>query len=119
MGLEKEATEALKVYEPLRAKRERFSNLHIEAVSEPDTADTRYELGKLALELGEGQLAIAWFNAALSIDPQHEKTIKAQTDVFNTLYGVPQGQEPVPGETSESPGKDAAAKEPAAKEPKP
>lgn len=119
LGLEKEATEALKVYEPLRAKRERFSNLHIEAVSEPDNADTRYELGKLALELGEGKLAIAWFNAALSIDPQHEKTIKAQTDVFNTLYGVPQGQEPVPGETSESPDKDAAAKEPAAKEPKP
>ncbi len=117
LGLQKEATEALKVYEPLRAKRERFSNLHIEAVSQPDNADTRYELGSLALELGEGKLAIAWFNAALAIDPQHEKTIKAQTEGFNQLYGVPEGQELVPGETSETTGDDPAAKEPAAKDP--
>jgi hypothetical protein len=72
----------------------------------------------LALELGEGKLAIAWFNAALAIDPQHEETIKAQTDVFNRLYGVPEGQNPVPGETKEPPtGDEPAAKEPAEKEP--
>ena len=75
LGLEKEAAEALKLYEPLRAKRERFSNLHVEAVSQPDNADTRYELGSLALELGEGKLAIAWFNAALAIDPDPTKAI--------------------------------------------
>jgi tetratricopeptide (TPR) repeat protein len=118
LGLEKEAVETLKVYEPLRAKRERFSDLHIEAVAQPDNADTRYQLGSLALELGEGKLAIAWFNAALAIDPQHEETIKAQTDVFNRLYGVPEGQNPVPGETKEPPtGDEPAAKEPAEKEP--
>ena len=112
LGLEKEAAEALKVYEPLRAKRERFSDLHIEAVSQPGNPDTRYELGKLALELGEGKLAVAWFNAALSIDPEHEETIKAQTELFNELYGVPEGQEPGPEETGETPGNDPAAKEP-------
>jgi tetratricopeptide (TPR) repeat protein len=118
LGLEKEAAEALKVYEPLRAKRERFSDLHIEAVSQPGNPDTRYELGKLALELGEGKLAVAWFNAALSIDPEHEETIKAQTELFNELYGVPEGQEPGPEETGETPGNEPAAKDPAAKEPK-
>ena len=118
LGLEKEAVESLKVYEPLRAKRERFSDLHIEAVAQPDNADTRYQLGSLALELGEGKLAIAWFNAALAIDPQHEETIKAQTELFNILYGVPEGQNPVPGETKEPPtGDEPATKEPAAKEP--
>ena len=117
LELEKEAAEALKLYEPLRAKRERFSNLHVEAVSQPDNADTRYELGSLALELGEGKLAIAWFNAALAIDPEHEKTIKAQTEVFNTLYGVPAGQGLVPAETGEPAAKEPTAKEPAAKEP--
>ena len=117
LGLEKEAAEALKVYEPLRAKRERFSDLHIEAVSQPDNPDTRYELGKLALELGEGKLAIAWYNAALAIDPEHEETIKAQTELLNELYGVPEGQEPGSEETSETPGDQPVEKAPVEKAP--
>ena len=100
LGMNKEATDKMKVYEPLRAKRQRFSDLHLEAIAQPKNANTRYELGNLALELGEFQLAFNWFKAALFIDPQHEKTVTA----MNKLYGVPSEQPP-------------ASKEPASKEP--
>jgi tetratricopeptide (TPR) repeat protein len=110
LGMDKEATDKMKVYEPLRAKRQRFSDLHLEAIAQPNNANTRYELGNLALELGEFQLAFNWFKAALYIDPQHEKTVTA----MNKLYGVPSDQPPASSETQEP-----AAKEPAAKEPAP
>ncbi len=113
LGMDKEATAKMKVYEPLRAKRQRFSDLHLEAIAQPNNANTRYELGNLALELGEFQLAFNWFKAALYIDPQHEKTVTA----MNKLYGVPSDQPPASGETQEPAAKEPAAKEPAAKEP--
>ena len=113
LGMNKEATDKMKVYEPLRAKRQRFSDLHLEAVAQPKNADTRYELGNLALELGEFQLAFNWFKAALFIDPQHEKTVTA----MNKLYGVPGEQPPASNETQLPAVKEPAVKEPAVKEP--
>ena len=115
LGMEKEATEKMKIYEPLRAKRERFSNLHLEAIAQPKNADTRYELGNLALELGEFQLAFNWFKAALFIDPQHEKTVTA----MNKLYGVPSEQTPASSETQPPASTEPAAKEPASTTNKP
>jgi len=115
LGMNKEATDKMKVYEPLRAKRQRFSDLHLEAIAQPKNANTRYELGNLALELGEFQLAFNWFKAALFIDPQHEKTVTA----MNKLYGVPSEQPPASKEpaSKEPASKEPASKEPASKEP--
>ncbi|MFP6621227.1 MAG: tetratricopeptide repeat protein, partial [Pirellulaceae bacterium] len=115
LGMEKEATEKMKIYEPLRAKRERFSNLHLEAIAQPKNADTRYELGNLSLELGEFQLAFNWFKAALFIDPQHEKTVTA----MNKLYGVPGEQTPASTETQPPASSEPAAKKPASTTKKP
>ena len=111
LGLKKEADEKLLIYKPLRAKRERSSVLHIEAANQPENADVRYEIGKLALELGEIRLAHGWFQAALSIDPQHAKTMQT----LDELYGVPTEQDPGQAESREPAAKEPAAKEPAAK----
>ena len=113
LGLEKEAAEKLAIHKPLRIKRERFSALHLEAVGEPDNADTRYELGNLALELGEFRIAVNWFKAALFINPEHEKTVQA----LNEIYGLPTDQDPRPSQINTPASKEPAAKEPAAKEP--
>lgn len=68
-----QAAEHLRLVEELRRLRDRFTKLHTQAMDEPDQADLRYELGVVARQLDKPLLAISWFQAALALQPDHEK----------------------------------------------
>jgi tetratricopeptide (TPR) repeat protein len=55
----------------LRELRVRFADLHERAMKAPQDAQVRFELGTVALTLGRPELAIMWFEAAVSIDGNH------------------------------------------------
>jgi tetratricopeptide (TPR) repeat protein len=63
--------------EELRGLRDRFTKLHTQAIKNADDVDLRYQLGELARQLDKPLLAVSWFEAALALDPQHEKARQA------------------------------------------
>ena len=71
----------LKIYEPLREQRRRFSELNIEAIEKPEDVEMRYELGVLAHALDKEKLAVSWLNTVLSMDPRHEKAAQLLQEI--------------------------------------
>lgn len=71
LGDEEAAHEQLALTEELRELRERFTKLHNRAMSDPTSAETRYQLGVVADELNKPDLAESWFKMALALDPDH------------------------------------------------
>ena len=59
----------------LRTKRERFSKLNVDVIGEPANTAMRLELGKLAEEIGKPELAVTWYQAVLTIDPQNQQAL--------------------------------------------
>ena len=62
----------LKIYEPLREQRRRFSELNMEAISKPNDIDLRYELGFLAHALDKDKIAVRWLQTVLNMDRSHD-----------------------------------------------
>lgn len=56
----------------LRSARQQFSELHQTAIDKPLDAPLRVQLGQLAEEIGEPDLARDWYRAALGLDPKNE-----------------------------------------------
>jgi len=79
----------LAVYEPLRAKRLRFSELNVEAIQQPDDIELRYELGILARDLGKRRIAITWFQAVMKMEPGHENSARALQEIQQELSQTP------------------------------
>jgi tetratricopeptide (TPR) repeat protein len=70
LGKTAEAEQALATMSDLRTTWERFTELHKQAMRDPDDARVRCTLGEVALELGKPELAVDWFVVALGLDPQ-------------------------------------------------
>ncbi len=75
-GDNREADKQAKLAEEIKGIRLEFSKLHEKAEAEPQNADVRCRLGKLARELDRPDLARVWFRAALAINPRHEETLR-------------------------------------------
>jgi tetratricopeptide (TPR) repeat protein len=82
LGRTEEAAAELRQMESLRELRLRFTDLHTRAGANPGDADVRYELGQVAHELALDDLALEWFNAALSIDPNHQDARRALAELL-------------------------------------
>jgi tetratricopeptide (TPR) repeat protein len=92
LGDAKQAAEQLKTYEELRALRDRFTKLHTQAIQEPDNAERRYELGVVARQLDKPLLAISWFEAALALQPAHEKARASLQELTRGSRNLPDQQ---------------------------
>lgn len=57
--------------ETIRVTRERFTQLHKDATSNPYDAEIRFALGTTAEELEMFEMAPVWFKAALQLNPNH------------------------------------------------
>jgi tetratricopeptide (TPR) repeat protein len=77
LGREAEAEEQAGLSEELRGLRYRFSELHEEAINKPLDPEVRYQLGLLAQQLEQPQLAVSWFRATLALDPHHQPAQQA------------------------------------------
>lgn len=82
LGKSEEAEAELKKMDELKELRLWFTELHERAAEKPYDADVRYELGQVAEQLTWGELAADWYNAALKIDPDHQKA----HDALEALY---------------------------------
>jgi len=82
LGRLQEAEAELRKMELLRELRLRFTDLHARAGASPNDADVRYELGLVAHELALDDLALEWFSAALSIDPNHQDAYRARAQLL-------------------------------------
>jgi tetratricopeptide (TPR) repeat protein len=99
LGNDKLATEHLELVEQVRRLRDRFTDLHNQAMKDPDDADLRYELGVVARELDKPLLASSWFEAALALEPHHQQALREltrQTATANGPGGPPTGPKPSP-----------------------
>lgn len=67
----------------LRDLREHFAELHARASVDTHNAELRYQLGVTARELDRIDLALPWFRAAISLDPQHAKAREALAELAN------------------------------------
>ncbi len=77
LGDDKQAADQLKIVEEVRRLRDHFTDLHNQALKDPDSADLRYELGVVARQLDKPLLAITWLQTALAIQPDHEQARQA------------------------------------------
>lgn len=77
LGDDGQAAEHLKLVEELRRLRDRFTNLHNQALKDAANADLRYEMGIVARQLDKPLLAISWFQAALALQPDHQPAQQA------------------------------------------
>lgn len=82
----------------LRQKRERFSELNTDAIAEPTNIAMRLELGELAEEIGRPELAVAWYQAVLQLEPMHEQATKNLNRILIEQSGgaVPKEETQVP-----------------------
>ncbi len=71
LGERERAEEELAAMKELRVLRDRFTELHEQAMQDPADAETRYQLGVVAGQLDKPELAHMWFKMALSLDPAH------------------------------------------------
>jgi tetratricopeptide (TPR) repeat protein len=67
----------------LQALGEEFTLLHERAFNDSDSAELRYRLAEVALELGKSDLAQAWLQAALGLDPSHPKAMQLMGKLSN------------------------------------
>jgi len=77
--------------EKMHENRKRYDRLHAlqnKAMTEPQNANLRYEMGTAALELGRPELARVWFNAALGLDPEHQAARNALKSLDNPSPGL-------------------------------
>ncbi|MGH7201724.1 MAG: tetratricopeptide repeat protein [Planctomycetaceae bacterium] len=77
LGETDKADEQLAAMQRLRDLRGRFTALHEQALRDETNADLRYELGVVALQLDRPMLARTWFEAALSLSPEHQEARQA------------------------------------------
>jgi tetratricopeptide (TPR) repeat protein len=77
LGREPQAQTQLQAMKDLRKTWERFTELHRRAITEPGDVETRYQLGLIARELDEIDLARTWLTAALGMNPEHAGARKA------------------------------------------
>ncbi len=76
-GKAKEAREQLARIETDRKLREKFAKLSKQANKRPQDASIRYEMGETARELQLFRLARKWYQAALTLNPSHQKAQQA------------------------------------------
>jgi tetratricopeptide (TPR) repeat protein len=55
----------------LRDLQNRFANLRAKASADTEDAELRFQLGKVAAELGQPDLAMSWFAVAVGLDANH------------------------------------------------
>ncbi len=71
VGQAEEAEKVAALAESIKGTRERFTQLHKDATSNPRDAEIRYQLGITAEELGMTEMALVWYKAALQLNPAH------------------------------------------------
>jgi tetratricopeptide (TPR) repeat protein len=71
LGQKKPAAEEAKASRELFDLLKRFNELQQKAIQETFNAETRYQLGVVAGQLGKPEHAESWFQAALALDPNH------------------------------------------------
>ncbi|MDB5337524.1 MAG: tetratricopeptide repeat protein [Planctomycetaceae bacterium] len=76
-GKPQEAREQLARIETDRKLREKFTKLNEQANKRPQDASIRYDLGEIARELQLFRLAKKWYQAALTLNPNHVKAQQA------------------------------------------
>jgi tetratricopeptide (TPR) repeat protein len=96
LGDEQRAAEHLELVEQVRRLRDRFTDLHNQAIKDPDDADLRYELGVVARELDKPLLAISWFEAALALEPDHAAALRELTRPTQAAEACPADPTPLP-----------------------
>lgn len=77
MGDKERADEQHEVVQMIQSLKEKFAELHQAAMKQPENAEIRYQLGVTAQDLNDPEMAVSWFNAAVSIDPNHTKALQA------------------------------------------
>jgi Flp pilus assembly protein TadD len=55
----------------LRALKDKFAELHVAAIKDPNDVESRVLLGKVAVELGMLDAAANWYRVALGMDPSN------------------------------------------------
>ena len=76
-GNKKAAQEQLNLIETHRNLQEKLTTLREQAEKRPQDASVRYELAETARELHLYRLAKTWYQAALTLNPQHQKAQQA------------------------------------------
>ncbi len=77
LGQQAKAENHQQKMEQLRTLRKQFTQLHEQAMREPNNAELRYQLGLAAMQLDRNDLAQDWFTAAVAMDAQHQAARKA------------------------------------------
>ena len=72
-------------------ERELFE-LHERAMNEIDNADVRFRIGELSRRLQKPEMALLWFNAALSINPVHEPARAALDEITGNADAADESQ---------------------------
>ena len=81
LGDDARAETAMEQSELLKKKWEEFSALNTDAIQQPSNADIRFQLGSLARDLGRADLEMSWYQAALAINPSHDKAAAALAEL--------------------------------------
>jgi len=76
LGLDDEHRQHAQRAEELQELWQEFSDLQVDANNRPTDADLRLQIGTLARQLGQEQLALSWFKAAVAIDPSKSDTVQ-------------------------------------------
>jgi tetratricopeptide (TPR) repeat protein len=97
LGERERAEQELEAMKELRALRDRFTELHDEAMADPADAETRYQLGVVAGQLNKPELAWMWFRMALSLDPEHAAARQALEAMVAQPGQSPEGPGDEPG----------------------
>jgi hypothetical protein len=84
----------------LRALRDRFTELHEEAMKDPADAEIRCQLGVVAGQLDKTDLARSWFKMALALDPDHAEAREALRAL--SARTAPTPQEPASPSTDDA-----------------
>jgi tetratricopeptide (TPR) repeat protein len=100
------ANEQMSQMQELRKLRRRFTDLHGEAIEDPDNVDIRYQLAVLADQLGKPELARTWYAAVIGMDPNHEDARKALAAKHKQTPPAAQGDSG-PSPTDEPPEKES------------
>jgi tetratricopeptide (TPR) repeat protein len=87
LGNDPLAAEHLQLVEQLRRLRDRFTELHNQAMQDPNSADLRYQLGVVARQLDKPLLATSWFEAALALQPDHPQALQELTSETPAVAG--------------------------------
>lgn len=59
-----------------------FQEAQKRAAREPKSVDAHFEVGRLALKLGQESLGLRWLAEALKLDPEHRETHRVLADFF-------------------------------------